>query len=350
MHRAYSGTPHRLGDFAFRNSAVWPATIVTLALVIICAWAVPSQAQIHFTPNDDLTEDSGIASICHRFGTLAVVKGDDCDSELLEPNLAFAATSLVFGGASTITFNSNGTAVFGAGTTTTFAGTTIFNSLTNFAGGITTTSFTASGAAQFNGDLNVAANKAVNFNGNRLQGVGAPIAGTDAANKQYVDDQNAAQNTVINTHTSQISSLQNENVQQQTQINNNISAITGLQNQNSQQQEEIATLFEQNYDQQIQINSNTADILALQSDVSDLQDRDDELAEGIAISLALEAPNLRPGQTFAMRGGWGNFDGTSAIGFSAAGAINNNFVVDAGVGWGTRRGTAAGKAGVTIGW
>ncbi|MCC7253575.1 hypothetical protein [Hyphomicrobium sp.] len=92
------------------------------------------------------------------------------------------------------------------------------------------------------------------------------------------------------------------------------------------------------------------DIAGIQSQINGLIDRDDELAEGIAISLALDAPVLRNGQTFAMRGGWGNFEGSNAAGFTAAGALSQNVVVDAGVGWGTSQGTVAGKAGVTIGW
>jgi hypothetical protein len=102
----------------------------------------------------------------------------------------------------------------------------------------------------------------------------------------------------------------------------------------------------------LQTQADSADlaISSLQGDVAHLEDRDRELAEGIAISLALDAPVLRPGQTFALRGGWGNFDGSNAAGVTAAGAISQNVAVDAGVGWGANQGTVAGKAGVTIGW
>ncbi len=84
--------------------------------------------------------------------------------------------------------------------------------------------------------------------------------------------------------------------------------------------------------------------LASSGDITALQQRDRKLEAGVAISLALEAPDLRPGQTFAVRGGWGSFEGTDALGFSAAGLLGtgmlgptSSLVVDAGIGVGTRR-------------
>ncbi len=97
--------------------------------------------------------------------------------------------------------------------------------------------------------------------------------------------------------------------------------------------------------------------LATSSDVAGLKQRDQQLETGIAIALALEAPDLRQGQTFAVRGGWGTFEGTDALGFSAAGLIGtgmlgptSSLVVDAGIGVGTSDNTTAGRAGVTLGW
>jgi hypothetical protein len=211
----------------------------------------------------------------------------------------------------------------------------------------------SNGSVTVGGTFTASPGITVDMGGNRVQNVATPTAaspGTDAANKQYVDDQNAAQD-------SRITAVENVNTTQQNQIDDHEDRITDVENENVSQQAEIdnntsdiSDLQTVTNDQQAQIDANTADIFGLQGDVSDLRDRDGELAEGIAISLALDPPNLRNGQTFAMRGGWGNFDGTNAAGITAAGALNQNVVVDAGVGWGASQGTVAGKAGVTIGW
>jgi len=109
------------------------------------------------------------------------------------------------------------------------------------------------------------------------------------------------------------------------------------------------------------INSQIAGInnrlSGLQSEVNQLGQRDKELASGIAISMALAQPILLNHQNFAMRAGWGNFDGTNALGFTGAGVItrgyagpNTSIVLDAGVGVGTDVNMVAGRAGLTFGW
>ncbi len=99
------------------------------------------------------------------------------------------------------------------------------------------------------------------------------------------------------------------------------------------------------------------DISALQEDVNSLQNRDKELASGIAIAMSMAQPIFQPGQTIAMRAGWGNFDGTSAASVTAAGVVAKGFlgptsslVVDGGVGAGTSVRMVAGRAGLSMGW
>jgi hypothetical protein len=96
---------------------------------------------------------------------------------------------------------------------------------------------------------------------------------------------------------------------------------------------------------------------AFQRQIDALGQRDEELAEGIAIALALDAPHLNVGQSFALRMGYGNFDGSSALGVAAAGLLdrgsfgdNSTITLDGGIGFGTTDGTVAGKAGLTFGW
>ena len=108
----------------------------------------------------------------------------------------------------------------------------------------------------------------------------------------------------------------------------------------------------------------TSDVAGLQSQINGLGRRDKELAGGIAIATAIATPTLLSGQTFAMRGGWGSFDGETALSFSAAGLLargyagsTSSLVVDVGVGSvvdvgskGTGTNMTAGRAGITFGW
>jgi hypothetical protein len=101
----------------------------------------------------------------------------------------------------------------------------------------------------------------------------------------------------------------------------------------------------------------TGDIASLNSQIGGLQKRDSELADGIAVALALSTPTFQGNQTFAARVGWGNFDGTSAFGLSMAGIVDRGafgtgttVVIDGGIGYGSAEGTVAGKGGITFGF
>ena len=103
--------------------------------------------------------------------------------------------------------------------------------------------------------------------------------------------------------------------------------------------------------------STQGDVANLQGQINRLGRRDEELADGIAIALALAQPIFQPGQTFAIRAGWGNFDGNDALGVTAAGVIGRGYwgptsaiVLDGGIGTGTSEGVVAGRAGITFGW
>jgi trimeric autotransporter adhesin len=98
-------------------------------------------------------------------------------------------------------------------------------------------------------------------------------------------------------------------------------------------------------------------VTALQSQINNLGQRDKQLAEGIATAAAMAQPILLSGQKFALRFGYGNFDGTSAAAVTAAGVLNRGYagptssiVLDAGLGISTESSTATGRAGVTLGW
>jgi hypothetical protein len=100
------------------------------------------------------------------------------------------------------------------------------------------------------------------------------------------------------------------------------------------------------------------DVSSLQSKINRLGQRDSELTEGLAAVVSLAQPVLLPGQHFAMRAGWGGFDGANAVGFTGAGVLASNvlrpgygtLVLDGGVGVGTDEGEVAGRAGLSFGW
>ena len=77
--------------------------------------------------------------------------------------------------------------------------------------------------------------------------------------------------------------------------------------------------------------------------------------QGTAIALALSQPIFAPGQSWAVRAGWGGFEGENAGGISVAGIIGRDWfgagstiAIDGGVGFADN--VVAGKAGVTIGF
>jgi trimeric autotransporter adhesin len=132
---------------------------------------------------------------------------------------------------------------------------------------------TFTGPAAFNGGFTVGAGSTVDMGGNRVQNVGGPIVGTDAANKNYVDN-------------------------------------------------EIGKL-------------------------------DDDLSAGIAIATALENPDLTGNETFGVMVNYGNYEGSSAVGISAAGVLGRNVLdegdrvaIAGGVGVSTDGGDVAGRVGV----
>lgn len=80
-------------------------------------------------------------------------------------------------------------------------------------------------------------------------------------------------------------------------------------------------------------------------------ERFDRHADGVAMALALGgAQVLQAGQTFAVSGNLGHFDGRTALGFGAIGRANDAVSLNIGVGWGLRTGVVAGRAGLSIGW
>lgn len=306
---------------------------VAFAVVLLTSTAFLSviksaNAQISLGPS------SGIGNtVCSANGQLRVVDDDVCDPTFTGVDyLPTPALTIGPNGSQTSFNSSNGAATFGAAAT--FDASATFNSTSTFNAGMSSTTGTFSGTVTMNGGLVVGSGQTVDMGGNRVQNVGTPTAGTDATNKNYVDGLHNVQQT-------QIDGIVVVNNQQNTRLNN-------VESVNTQQDTRLAAL-ETNF-------SGQADqIAAINQSIKGLTKRDGELADGIAISLALAQPMFQAGQRFAIRGGWGNFDGSNAFGVTAAGLVHSfrnggSVVLDVGAGMSTRYNMFAGRGGVTVGW
>jgi len=285
----------------------------------------PAHAQISFSSDIGI----GDGALCAKGDVLTVASGEiDCDS----PHLPIQPNKMMIGpnGSQTILDAKNGSATFqGAATfqgSTQFQGTTSFTNGATFVGSVNVngalaaSTGTFSGTVNMNGGFAVANGQTVDMGGNRVQNVGAPVAGNDATNKSYVDV-----------------------------LINNVVAVT------NQQSTRLTNVEAVNAQQDARLGVLENGVAAINQSIRSLSNRDRELADGIAISLAVAQPIFQPGQTFAMRVGWGNFDGSNALGVSAAGLLakfnnGNTVVLDVGFGGGARTNVYAGRAGLTFGW
>jgi hypothetical protein len=84
--------------------------------------------------------------------------------------------------------------------------------------------------------------------------------------------------------------------------------------------------------------------------VDGLEYRDRVLSEGIAMAFAMDAPDLQAGETFAVSGNWGTFEGDHAIAAGFAARLAPNVTFNGGIAAGSGEGTLGGKAGLRFGW
>jgi hypothetical protein len=308
-----------------------PVLLIAGSLVL----ATSAQAQITYEGGGN----GSLSDVCGgSTGTLLIATNDGCGNgtDFNAPPTAVRIGSVPTGA---VFQSSDGAATFNGASTT-------FQNIVTMNGGITVTGGT------------------ISMGNNRVQNVADPTADTDAANKRYVDQQNATQQTQINSNTTRITNVETVNANQQTQINSNTTRVTNVETVNSNQQVQIDQNTTTNNSQAIEIAAlqgavgslnNTTD--RMQSQIDSLDRRDDELAEGIAISLALDQPFFHAGQTFALNIGWGGYDGANAVGVTAAGIVDrgafgptSTTTLHGGVGAGTGQGQVAGKAGLSFGW
>jgi hypothetical protein len=88
-----------------------------------------------------------------------------------------------------------------------------------------------------------------------------------------------------------------------------------------------------------------------------VRDKIDENAEGVAIAMAVVNPDLTGSERFGMSFNYGNFEGSSALGFAVTGVLSRNvfgggerLALSGGVGFGLDHDTAGGRVGAQITW
>ena len=73
--------------------------------------------------------------------------------------------------------------------------------------------------------------------------------------------------------------------------------------------------------------------------------------DGVAIALAMSGMSgLESGENFSLLANWGFYDDAHAMAFSGAARINEQFTLNAGLGWGAETGEVGARAGVRWGW
>lgn len=98
------------------------------------------------------------------------------------------------------------------------------------------------------------------------------------------------------------------------------------------------------------LNQHDTAIASLQASDTRLNGRIDEAFEGVAMSLAMESPQVDPGKTFGVALNWGNFEGENAFAAAARIRFDDTWSGTGGLGYGTGSNTVGVRAGIQAQW
>lgn len=91
-------------------------------------------------------------------------------------------------------------------------------------------------------------------------------------------------------------------------------------------------------------------ISANEAHIKSLNQRVDEAYEGIAMAMAMDAPQVDPGHKFGISARWGTFEGANAFAGAFKYRINDNWAAVGGAGVGVEEGTFGATAGFEAQW
>lgn len=336
--------------------------------------------------NSTTINNSGVITT----GGFHVTSGSQFDGPAIF-NGAVNSQFLFTGSAQTITLTATGASNL-------LGGATIAKGL-GVTGGTTTDTLTATTA------LTAAAGATVDMGGNRVQNVGAPVAGTDAANKNYVDaavsgvqgnvtaltNQVAGQETRItaveNVNTVQdgrLTSIENVNNVQDTRLTsvenvNNVqdtrltsvenvntvqdtrlgavetentvqnTRLTSVENVNAGQDSRMTAIEAVNTTQSNQISTLQDQVGGLQTSVNGLRRNIKEANAGIAAAVALGGTMIVPDSAVSMSFNLATYRGQQGFAGSVVGRLSQRIYVNAGVAGSTMRGSTTGRVGISFG-
>jgi hypothetical protein len=407
------GAPHRLAC----------AAIATAAFGF---FATPASAQVSFLPGDAVGD---FHAICHLGGSLVLTQADDCDTPVdLYPE---QITGIYIGSGDKIVLDGpTGNATFNAAAQ--FNGQVSMNGFTqigqvnsgsiNNSGVLNTGSINNQGAllqtgnARFNGSvtmdgfyanagtigtlntslatassLTITAGGQLNLSGNRIQNVGAPVAGTDAANKNYVDnavgniagsvtsltnqvnDQGARITAVEATNAQQdnrltavenantvqdgrITSVENTNIVQDTRLDavetqngTQNTRLTSIENVNVAQDSRMTAIEAVNTIQSNQISTLQDRVGGLETSVLGLRRNIQQANGGIAAAVALGGTMVVPDSNVSLSFNLATYRGQQGFSGAVVGRIAPKIYVNAGIGGSTVRKSTAGRVGISFG-
>jgi hypothetical protein len=241
------------------------------------------------------------------------------------------------------------------------------------------------------GKLTINPGTTIDAGGNRIQNVGAPVAGTDAANKNYVDaavsgvqgnittltnqvaDQGTRITAVENVNTVQdtrltsienvntvqdarLTSVENVNTVQDTRLGaveseNTVqnTRLTSVENVNAGQDSRMTAIEAVNTTQSNQISTLQDQVGGLQSSVVGLRRNIKEANAGIAASVALGGTMIVPDSAVSMSFNLATYRGQQGFAGSVVGRLSQRIYVNAGVAGSTVRGSTTGRVGISFG-
>ena len=398
---------------------------LTASTLAIGLFAAPAAAQVRVSPGQLPFRQT----VCvDQNGTLvALIPQDDCTSD--DPAAPLTEITVGPAGSETTLNGTDGSATFNSGAT--FNGGTQFNGQVNFAGfttanqlnsgtiinsgALTTNSLNAgslnvTGKGSFGGSLSadsfstgsalitklqvgeesvfntsttiggkltITAGTTVDAGGNRIQNVGAPVAGTDAANKNYVDaavsgvqgdvttltNQVAGQETRItavenvnNVQDTRLTSVENVNTVQDTRLGaveteNTVqnTRLTSVENVNAGQDARMTAIESVNTAQSNQISTLQDQVGGLQTSVNGLRRNIREANAGIAAAVALGGTMIVPDSAVSMSFNLATYRGQQGFAGSVVGRLSQRIYVNAGVAGSTMRGSTTGRVGISFG-
>jgi trimeric autotransporter adhesin len=224
-----------------------------------------------------------------------------------------ASNGLALGASATVGSGHTNAAAFGAGASTTRANQQVFGTSTNTytMSGITSAASTNAQVGGVQGVVTTDANGNLASDGGALQ------------TQANTNNTNIAGNTAaIGTNTTSIAKNSQAIGVNTTNIANNSSRIGAL--------EDTAFGMQQGIDR------NARNIR--------------ENAEGVAMAMAMDAPDLQATEKMALKMNWGTFAGESGFAFSGAMRLSQHVSLDGGVGMGASGDNMGGRAGLRVGW